>query len=145
MTTQERMLRAIKQRAGNVVLRQELADLGSASQVTEALKALQARSVIIRIGTGVYAKTRKSSVTGSIIPAGTLETLGVEALRKLRVPVAPGAAAAAYNAGTTTQIPGVLVANTGRRRISRRISIGGRTLQYENNYGRAAAEHGQPI
>ena len=139
MTTQERMLRAIKQRAGNVVLRQELADLGSASQVTEALKALQARSVIIRIGTGVYAKTRKSSVTGSIIPAGTLETLGVEALRKLRVPVAPGAAAAAYNAGTTTQIPGAFVANTGRRRISRRISIGGRTLQYENNYGRAAA------
>ena len=139
MTTQERMLRAIKQRAGNVVLRQELADLGSASQVTEALKALQARGVIIRIGTGVYAKTRKSSVTGSIIPAGTLETLGVEALRKLRVPVAPGAAAAAYNAGTTTQIPGAFVANTGRRRISRRISIGGRTLQYENNYGRAAA------
>lgn len=138
MTMQERMLRAIKQRAGNVVLRQELADLGSASQVTEALKALQARSVIIRIGTGVYAKTRKSSVTGSIVPAGTLETLGVEALRKLRVPVAPGAAAAAYNAGTTTQIPGVFVANTGRRRISRRISIGGRTLQYENNYGRAA-------
>ena len=139
MTMQERMLRAIKQRAGNVVLRQELADLGSASQVTEALKALQARSVIIRIGTGVYAKTRKSSVTGSIVPAGTLETLGVEALRKLRVPVAPGAAAAAYNAGTTKQIPGAFVANTGRRRISRRISIGGRTLQYENNYGRAAA------
>lgn len=139
MTMQERMLRAIKQRAGNVVLRQELADLGSASQVTEALKALQARNVIIRIGTGVYAKTRKSSVTGSIVPAGTLETLSVEALRKLRVPVIPGAAAAAYNAGTTTQIPGVFVANTGRRRISRRISIGGRTLQYENNYGRAAA------
>ena len=139
MTMQERMLRAIKQRAGNVVLRQELADLGSASQVTEALKALQARNVIIRIGTGVYAKTRKSSVTGSIVPAGTLETLSVEALRKLRVPVIPGAAAAAYNAGTTTQIPGLFVANTGRRRISRRISIGGRTLQYENNYGRAAA------
>ena len=139
MTMQERMLRAIKQRAGNVVLRQELADLGSASQVTAALKALQARSVIIRIGTGVYAKTRKSSVTGSIVPAGTLETLGVDALRKLLVPVAPGAAAAAYNAGTTTQIPGVFVANTGGRRISRRISIGGRTLQYENNYGRAAA------
>ena len=96
-------------------------------------------SGVWRYGMGVYAKTRKSSVTGSIVPAGTLETLGVEALRKLRVPVAPGAAAAAYNAGATTQIPGVFVANTGRRRISRRISIGGRTLQYENNYGRAAA------
>ena len=93
--------------------------------------------MIIRIGTGIYPKTRKSSMTGSIVPAGTLEALGVEALRKLRVSVAAGAAAAVYNAGTTTPIPGVFVANTARRRISRRISIGGRTLQYENNYGRA--------
>ena len=138
MKLQERMLRAIKQRAGNVILRQELTGLGSASQITEALKALQARRVIVRIGTGVYAKTRQSSVTGSIIPAGSLETLSVEALQKLRVIVTPGKAAAAYNEGATTQIPGVFVANTGRRRISRRISVGGRTLKYENDYGRAA-------
>lgn len=134
MILRERMLRAIKLRPGNVILRKELAGLGSASQVTDALKALLARSVLVRIGTGVYAKTRKSSVTGSIIPAGSLETLGVEALRKLRVPVSPGKAAAAYNAGTTTQIPGAFVANTGRRRISRRISVGGRSLKYENDY-----------
>ncbi|HVW69521.1 MAG TPA: DUF6088 family protein [Steroidobacteraceae bacterium] len=139
MKLQERMLRAIKQRPGNVILRQELAGLGSASQVTEALKALQARGVIVRIGTGVYAKTRQSSVTGAIIPAGSLETLGLEALGKLGIPVAPGKGAAAYNAGATTQIPGTFVANTGRRRISRRISVGGRALKYENDYGRAAA------
>lgn len=138
MKLQERMLRAIKQRAGNVILRQELLGLGSASQITEALKALQASSVIVRIGTGVYAKTRRSSVTGAMIPAGSLETLGVEALRKLRVPVAPGKAAAAYNAGATTQIPGVFIVNTGRQRISRRISVGGRTLKYESDFGRAA-------
>ncbi len=139
MKLQERMLRAIKQRGGNVILRQELSRLGSASQITEALRALQASNVIVRIGTGVYAKTRQSLVTGAIIPAGSLETLGVEALRKLRVPVAPGKAAAAYDAGTTTQIPGVFVANTGQRRISRKISVGGRTLKYENDYGRAPA------
>ncbi len=108
------------------------------SQITEALKALQAKSVIVRIGTGVYAKTRRSSITGAMIPAGSLETLGVEALRKLRVPVAPGKAATAYNAGTTTQIPGVFIVNTGRQRISRRISVGGRTLKYESDFGRAA-------
>jgi pyridoxine 5'-phosphate synthase PdxJ len=138
MKLQERMLRAIKKRTGNVILRQELSGLGSASQITEALKALQASSVIVRIGTGVYAKTRQSSVTGAMIAAGSLETLGVEALRKLGVPVAPGKAAAAYNAGTTTQIPGVFIVNTGRQRISRRISVGGRTLKYESDFGRAA-------
>ena len=135
MKLQERMLRAIKQRAGSVILRRELAGLGSASQVTEALKALQARGVIVRIGTGVYAKTRRRSVTGKIIPAGNLENLGLEALRKLGVSVAPGKAAAAYNAGTTTQIPGAFVVNTGCRRISRKISVGGRALKYENDYG----------
>ena len=135
MRLQERMLRAIRRRTGAVILRRDLAGLGSASQVTEALKALQARGVIVRIGTGVYAKTRRSSVTGEIIPAGTLEKLGLEALRKLGVSVAPGKAAATYNAGTTTQIPGAFVVNTGCRRISRKISVGGRTLKYENEYG----------
>lgn len=138
MRLEERMLRAIKQRTDTVILRRELAELGSASQVTEALNALQARGEIVRIGTGVYAKTRRSSATGAIIPAGNLETLGIEALRKLGVPVALGKAAAAYKAGATTQIPGAFVVNTGRRRISRQISVGGRVLKYENDHGRVA-------
>lgn len=87
MKLQERMLRSIKQRAGNVILRTELAGMGSASQVTGALKALQEKGVLIRIGTGVYAKTRKSSITGAIVPAGSLETLASETLRKLGVQV----------------------------------------------------------
>ena len=134
MRLQERMLRAIRRRTGAVILRRDLTALGSASQVTRALKELQTRGVLVRIGTGVYAKTRRSSATGAIIPAGTLETLGVEALRKLGVLVAPGKAAAAYNAGATTQIPGGFVVSTGRRRISRKISVGGRALKYENEY-----------
>jgi len=137
MKLEERMLRSIKQRAGNVVIRAELAGMGSASQVTAALKALQDKGVLVRIGTGVYAKTRNSSVTGARIPAGSLETLAVETLERLGVTVSPGSAAAAYNAGKTTQLPGTFVANTGRRRISRIISVGGRKVAYENNYGRA--------
>ncbi|WP_368648592.1 DUF6088 family protein [Castellaniella ginsengisoli] len=133
------MLRSIKQRTGNVILRADVAKLGSASQVSEALKALQAQGVLVRIGTGVYAKTRKSSVTGAIIPAGSLESLAVEALRRLGVSVSAGSAAVAYNTGRTTQLPGTFVANTGRRRISRKIAVGGRLVKYENNYGRSAA------
>ena len=137
MRLEERMLRAIRQRSGSVILRRELMNLGSASQITKALMALQERGVIVRIGTGVYAKTRRSSVTGTIVPAGSLETLGTEALRKLGVSVAPGEGASAYIAGVTTQIPGIFVVNTGGRRITRRISVGGRTMKYENDYGQA--------
>jgi hypothetical protein len=137
MKIQERMLRSIKQRSGNVVIRAELAGLGSASQVTQSLKSLQDKGVIVRIGTGVYAKTRKSSVTGALIPAGSLETLASETLKRLGVTVSAGSAAAAYNAGKTTQLPGAFVANTGRRRISRKIAVGGRQLVYENDFARA--------
>jgi pyridoxine 5'-phosphate synthase PdxJ len=135
----ERMLRSIKQRNGNVILRAEVSKLGSASQVTAALKTLQETGVIVRIGTGVYAKTRKSSVTGATIPAGSLETLASEALKKMGVEVQAGQAAASYNAGRTTQLPGVFVANTGDRRISRKIAVGGRSVKYENNFNRTEA------
>jgi hypothetical protein len=130
---EERILRSVRQRAGNVVLRAELARMGSASQVSHALKSLQAKGVLVRIGTGVYAKTRKSSVTGATVPAGSLETLATEALKKLGISVRAGKATAAYNSGKTTQIPGSFVVNTGARRISRKIEVGGRALIYEND------------
>ena len=134
MKLQERMLRSIQQRAGNIILRTEVARMGSPTQVTEVLKSLQDKGVIVRIGTGIYAKTRKSSITGATIPAGSLETLATEALRKLGVAGGSGVAADAYNSGQTTQLPGAFVANTGRRRISRKITVGGRSVAYENNY-----------
>lgn len=139
MKLEKRMLLSVRQRAGNVILRAELAGMGSSSQVTQALRVLQEKGVLLRIGTGVYAKTRKSSVTGAIIPAGSLETLATETLKKLGVRVEAGSAAAAYNRGETTQLPGRFVANTGQRRISRKIAVGGRTVAYENNYTRAEA------
>lgn len=96
----------------------------------------------MRIGTGVYAKTRTSSVTGATIPAGSLETLVTETLKKLGVSAREGSAASAYNAGSTTQLPGKFVVNTGRRRISRKIEVGGeggRSVVYENDFNRTQA------
>lgn len=134
MKLEDRIRRSVQGLEGSVVLRADLARLGSPSQVTKALRALQEKGVLVRIGMGVYAKTRTSSVTGTTVPAGSLETLAVEALHKLGVSLEEGAAAAAYNAGST-QLPGVFVINTGRRRIRRKIEVGGRALVYEN--GRA--------
>lgn len=139
MTLTDRLQRSIKMRAGKIVLRRDVASFGSPSQVSEAMQQLQKLGLITRIGTGVYAKTRVSSVTGSTIPAGTLEGLAAEALQRLGADVRAGAAAAAYNAGETTQIPGTFVVNTGSKRISRKIAVGGRRVVYENDYGRAVA------
>lgn len=139
MKLEERMLRSVKQRRGNVVLRVEFAHMGSSSQITEALKSLQQRGILIRIDTGVYAKTRVSSVTKTIVPAGSLETLSIEALRKMGVNVLPSKAMTDYDEGYTSQIPGALVVNTGRKRIRRKIIVGGRRLAYENDIDGAVA------
>lgn len=139
MKLEERLIRSVRKRAGNVVLRADVAKLGSASQLSEALRALQKRGLLVRIGTGIYAKTRVSSATGAVIPAGSLESLSQEALQRLGVRVSASKIAAEYNAGRTTQLPGKLVVNTGKRRIQRSITVSGRRLAYENDYRRSAA------
>jgi len=136
MKFSDRLLRLIERQPGNVIFRAELAGLGSPAQITAALTTLIDKGVIVRISIGIYARTRKSSVTGATIPAGSLETLATETLKKMGVPFNLGRAAAAYNAGDTNQLPGAFVVNTGERRISRKITVGGRTLGYENNWQR---------
>lgn len=132
MKLADRLQRAIKRRPGNVICRSEITTLGSATQLTDALNILMKRGIIVRIGLGIYAKTRKSSVTGAQVPAGSLETLAAEALEKMGVLFRLGRAAAAYNSGATTQLPGSFVVDTGNRRISRKIEVGGRRLVYQN-------------
>lgn len=134
VNTEKRILLLIQQQTGNVIFRSEVVEMGSASQVSKALRSLQEKSVLVRISTGVYAKTRKSSVTGAVIPAGSLETLAIEIFKKLGICVKAGRAAAAYNSGATSQLPGVFVVNTGPRRIYRKITVGGRFVAYENDY-----------
>ena len=136
MKLSDRLLRLIERQPGNVIFRAEIAGLGSPAQITAALTTLIDKGVIVRISIGIYARTRKSSVTGAIVPVGSLETLAIEILTKMGVPFTPGRDAAAYNAGDTTQLPGAIVVNTGERRISRKITVGGRTLGYENNWQR---------
>ena len=134
MKLADRLARSIKRRSGNVILRSEIAKLGSATQLASALNTLIKRGVIVRIGSGLYAKTRTSSVTGAQVPAGSLETLAAEALGKMGIRFSAGHAAAAYNSGATMQLPGSFVVHTGNRRISAMIEVGGRRLVCENNF-----------
>nr|WP_315231887.1 DUF6088 family protein [uncultured Albidiferax sp.] len=119
--------------AGSVLLRRDFNGVASASAVGRELRLLCAERVLVRIGHGIYSKTRRSTVTGAVITAGSLETLSAEALNRLGIVVGPGAATVAYNDHSSTQLPGQLVAYTGNRRISRLIEVGGRRLRYEHD------------
>jgi len=112
--------------------------MGSASQVSRALKALIEDGKIIRLGYGIYAKARPSVLSGKPVARVSLEELAQEALQKLGVTVQLGRAQAAYAAGKTTQIPVRTTFNTGQQRITRKITVGISTVRYENNYNARA-------
>lgn len=126
-----KVMRSIRQRKGVVVLRSELSTLGSRSQLTQVLHTLVHGGQLVRVGHGVHAKTRPNRFTGTLMPAGSFESIAAEAFRKLGIDVGPGTLARDYNSGSSTQIPMVAVVTTGRRRITRRIQVGTKRVEYE--------------
>lgn len=130
----DRMVRSIARRKGEIVLRADFEAMGSASQISRVLKQLIEAGKIVRLGYGVYAKARPSTLSGKPVPRVSLEELAQEALEKLGVPVQLGRAQADYAEGKTTQIPVRTTFNTGQRRISRKITVGISTVRYENHY-----------
>ena len=125
MKLSDRMRQSIRRRSGHVVLRAELAPLGSASQVSEALKVLQRDGELLRLGAGVYAKARRDMSTHEVTPLVDDETLGREVAHKLRAKVADGG-------------DGTLVLDTGDRRVSRKLALGRGAVQYVNDRNRRA-------
>lgn len=133
MIIEERLKRAISQRRDDVFVRSEFAAMGSEAQVGRALRKLLSQGRIVRLGVGVYAKAKKSVLSGAAIPVKPVDVLAPVALRKLGVVLYPSRGVRAYNAGDTTQIPAGNVLNTGGRRIKRRLGFGKQTIVYENN------------
>lgn len=122
----DRMRQSIRRRSGHVVLRSELAPLGSASQVSEALKTLQSGGELLRLGAGVYAKAHRDEATHEVTPVVDVDTLGREVALKLNADVVGGAG-------------GPLVLDTGDRRVSRKLAVGQRAVQYVNRRNRSVS------
>lgn len=136
MTLRDKLRKALGRKRTNVFLRADFLDLGSEAQLSRALRNLVDEGAVVKIGVGVYAKAKRSVLSGKPIPVEPVEFLAPEALKKLGVKVYPRRQTAEYNAGTTTQIAAGVVINTGNRRISRKLGFGPKTIEYENNYNR---------
>lgn len=131
MSIEARIKQFVMTAQSPIVLRAELRNLGSASQLSVALRALLHQGVLVRIGTGVYAKAKRSVLSGKPIPVQPLEVLAPIALQKLGVSVRTPQRSRAYNSGQTTQVPTGLVVNVGSRRITRKLGFGGKFVEYE--------------
>jgi tagatose-1,6-bisphosphate aldolase non-catalytic subunit AgaZ/GatZ len=137
ISTKTRLSRSIgRSKNKTVFLRKDFDALGTQSRVTRALAELIAEGKLIRIGYGVYAKTRLSSISSETVPALSLSELAEQALEMLGANPRPGAAWQRYNAGETTQIP-MGVTFSVSKRINRKLSFGNQKVRYEQNLSSA--------
>ncbi len=127
---EQKILRRISKKKANILLREDFIDLGGYDQVGRALKNITSKGTIVRIGYGLYAKTKVSALTGETMPIASLPTLAKEALDRLGVKVVISQAESDYNEGRSTQIPtGRLIAV--KNRIIRKISDKNVAIIYE--------------
>lgn len=129
-TIERRITARIARKQSPVLLREDFDDLGGYDQVGRALLSLTRKGKLIRIGYGLYAKARVSSLTGNTIPMEPLPALAQRALDRLGASPGPSRAATDYQESRSTQVP------TGRlisvnKRISRKIANNNTAVCYE--------------
>lgn len=133
MTVVEAIKNYLTASSSDVFLRRELAGLGSVRQVSRALCNLLEEGVLVRLGVGVYARAKLSTLSGRPIPIRPLTVLVPDVLQKLGIEAYPSQAVRDSNEGRTNQVPRDNVINTGTRRIARRLSFGKQTIKYERS------------
>lgn len=108
-------LQRIQKIAGNVVLRQDLADLGSYRQVSRVFKKLIEANLLIKVGAGIYARAQFSEILNRAILKGGFTETCIEVLDRKGIKWEFGTAIQEYNAGLTTQVPCRLVVKLKNR------------------------------
>ncbi|MEI6757935.1 MAG: hypothetical protein FDX18_11485 [Chlorobium sp.] len=129
-TLEYRIVARIARKRCAVFVRDDFKDLGDYDQIGRALRNITKEGRLVRLGYGLYAKAKKSSLTGEIVPVAPLPVLAKEALGRLGIQTAPSRLEKEYNEGKTTQVPtGRLIGVKGR--INRKIGYGGAYVSYE--------------
>ena len=116
----------------DVFFPREFTDLSGEDQVLRALRNLVKEGRLIRLGYGVYARARRSQLSGRTMvdSANGFSSAALQALTKLGVPWEPSGSVRAYNEGRSTQIP-VNPAVKVKSRFKRRLSDGRTELRLE--------------
>lgn len=113
-----------------VFVREDFEDIGGYDQIGRILRQLATDGKLVKVGYGLYAKAKRSTLTGEIVPVLPLPALAKEALERLGIEIGTSKLEKDYNAGITTQVP------TGRKiaikgRVSRKIGYKGAYVSYE--------------
>lgn len=130
-TLKQKMETRINRRKGDVVLRADFADLGDYDHVGRVLRILVKEEILVKLGQGIYAKAKRSALTGELVPQGGIIQATREALTKLGVKVLPSSLERAYNADSSTQVPTGRLIGTNKR-VRRVIRYGSVQMSFEH-------------
>lgn len=125
-----KVLDRIQQSPGNIVMREDIEDMGSLRQISRCFSVLVEMGELVKIGHGIYAKAYLSEfINRPVIKTGFGQACK-EALTKLGVQWIPGSADQAYNSGLSTQVPVRTVVQL-KSRFRGRLKYGNRQLIVE--------------
>lgn len=127
---EKRIQYRIKKSKDAVFMLSDFLDLSDRDQIMRALRKLIQKSLIIKVGQGVYVKAEKSIINGDLIPVINLTEIGKIVAKKLKIKTIPNKYELWYNEGKTTQVPtGYVISVLGR--INRKIGFNGVFIKYE--------------
>lgn len=123
------MANRIKKSKADVFIPSDFFDMSGYDQVLRVLRNMVRDKKLIKIGRGIYARTKTFS-DGTIAPIAFIGELAQEALRKYGVKTGPSACMQAYNNNLSSQVPNGRVIAVNKR-VRRNISFNGYKISYE--------------
>ena len=131
-TLKGRMTYRIKRSAVPVFVPGDFKDLSGSDQIGRVFRQMVKAGFLIKIGQGVYARTKISTLSGKPVPERPITELARDALVKLGVELGPTEYEQAYARGRSEQVPtGRAIGIRKGRRVSRKIGYNGRSVTYE--------------
>lgn len=129
-TLEEKIITRINKSKSNAFILSDFRDLSDKNQISRVLRKLVKREFLVKLGQGIYAKTKLSPVGNKRILCTSFPDIAKEALEKLKIKTFPSQAELDYNSGKSTQVPtGLRIAVN--KHVSRKISYNERTITYE--------------
>ncbi len=130
-TLLSKMSKRIVRKRNDVILRQDFLDLGGYDQVGRCLLRLVKEGMLVKIGQGIYVRATVSPLDARPSLPRSLNSLVLEAMKKLGVPTGLTEMEIKYNEGKTTQVPTGRVIGV-RKRVRRRIGFDGYSMRFEH-------------
>jgi len=128
--TEKDLTSYINKNKSSVFLTSDFRKFGDYPQVLRVLNKLIKSGTLARIGHGIYAKTRKSSLTGNIVLVKPLPDLAKEVLKRLNIETLPSKAEENYNKGISNQVPTGRVIGV-KKKTSRHITFNKKSVYFE--------------